>query len=455
MERFPSTPVFADYPHLSEGGSPVQDYELFPPDSRAYAGPWSDASYIHPQKQLSPMDAPPKSPFLTPVPWYGSSMLPQGLPHGKPAPMSDHSSWGSDLSTTSGADSPRSTSSGWVGGAGCYMSPPYTSDDAMLQVPDHWGCPSPVASSYQSVSPAQIYYPDPEPIVSLGAHQVPLMRDTPPALVYPTAPQPEEHQLPVLGLVPEHDAEDLVSSPLSQSQSRRQKTKRSSGGVVKDITARKDPAQTTGSASRPVTKPRSKKGSSTPSRIFICSFSHYGCPSTFTSKNEWKRHVSSQHVKVGFYRCDIGRCNADNLRKLASARGASHDEARLFNDFNRKDLFTQHQRRMHSPWVTRNSKQPVTSEERQAFEETLEGVRDRCWQQQRAAPEHSRCGFCGHQFSGHLSWNDRMEHVGRHFEKGDFHPHSEQEDPALRQWAIEEGVIESLRGQWRLTSDMK
>ncbi|KAL8902544.1 MAG: hypothetical protein Q9207_004600, partial [Kuettlingeria erythrocarpa] len=43
-------------------------------------------------------------------------------------------------------------------------------------------------------------------------------------------------------------------------------------------------------------------------RPFTCSFRRYGCKSRFGSKNEWKRHVSSQHLCPGIYRCDIGVC---------------------------------------------------------------------------------------------------------------------------------------------------
>lgn len=36
-------------------------------------------------------------------------------------------------------------------------------------------------------------------------------------------------------------------------------------------------------------------------RPFHCSFRRYGCTSTFGSKNEWKRHVTSQHICQGIY----------------------------------------------------------------------------------------------------------------------------------------------------------
>ena len=120
---------------------------------------------------------------------------------------------------------------------------------------------------------------------------------------------------------------------------------------------------------------------------FPCTFARYGCTSSFGSKNEWKRHVAIQHVQLGFYRCDVGVCNPENRD--------THSRDSGYNDFNRKDLFTMHQRRMHSPWgVTR---QP-TPEEKESFEGGLDGVRQRCWRAKRQPPLRTTCGFCSRVF---------------------------------------------------------
>lgn len=50
------------------------------------------------------------------------------------------------------------------------------------------------------------------------------------------------------------------------------------------------------------------------------------------------------------------------------------------------------------------------------------------------------------EFSGRGSWDERMEHVGRHLEKGD--PGTEVEDLALREWMYKEGLISLHRGKW-------
>jgi len=168
-------------------------------------------------------------------------------------------------------------------------------------------------------------------------------------------------------------------------------------------------------------------------RPFVCTFSVYGCNSTFGSKNEWKRHVTSQHLRLGFWRCDLGAC--------------AHDPARP-NDFNRKDLFTQHVRRMHAPGPK------ASRPERERWEAGLEALRQRCWVKSRETPEKSECGFCGCEeaggrkvaFEGAGSWEERMEHVGRHFEKGDGARLVWKEDVGLRDWMVGEGLLERVGG---------
>ncbi|KKY14959.1 putative c2h2 finger domain [Phaeomoniella chlamydospora] len=175
-------------------------------------------------------------------------------------------------------------------------------------------------------------------------------------------------------------------------------------------------------------------------RRFICSFSHYGCASAFVNKNEWKRHVLSQHLQLGFYRCDIGDC-VPTSSHVTSRRNSSGQVEAGYNDFNRKDLFTQHLRRMHTPWRTQLSGgRPIepTTAEKNEFEASLEDIRQRCWQERRDPPERSVCGFCNQIFEGKGSWEDRMEHVGRHHERDE---EDESEDEELTEYAFREGII--------------
>ena len=193
----------------------------------------------------------------------------------------------------------------------------------------------------------------------------------------------------------------------------------------------------------------SKSAPNTQKRVFTCAFSHYGCESTFGSKNEWKRHVGSQHLQLGFYRCDTGLCNPD---KQPSSTKSHLPATKTYNDFNRKDLFTQHHRRMHTPWNI--SKEP-SAKVRLDFESSLEDVRKRCWHERRAPPQRSTCGFCRRVFEGPNGWDERMEHVGKHFEgknngAADFESMQEEEDDDLRAWAIKEGIVKACgtRGFW-------
>ena len=185
----------------------------------------------------------------------------------------------------------------------------------------------------------------------------------------------------------------------------------------------------------------SKHISTIHTRPFTCTFKLYGCPATFGSKNEWKRHVSTQHLRLGIWRCDLDTC-------LPNQRDDGASEI-VYNDFNRKDLFTQHIRRMHAPqgsWST---------QEREDFNTSLECAAKRCLMDIRSPPPYSVCGFCNSEqetvFQGMGSWEARMEHVGRHLESGHGEKQQWREDVQLRGWMLQEGLVEKAAdGQWRL-----
>ncbi|ETI26230.1 hypothetical protein G647_03007 [Cladophialophora carrionii CBS 160.54] len=177
-------------------------------------------------------------------------------------------------------------------------------------------------------------------------------------------------------------------------------------------------------------KPPVTKKTDSDSKSFPCAFHHFGCCATFANKNEWKRHVSSQHLQLGYYRCDMDAC-------------ADHQKG--FNDFNRKDLFTQHCRRMHAPWSgTRRGEDGVSKREKDSFERQLDIIRTRCWVDRRKAPHKTKCGFCGQKFvdgKDSKGWDERMEHVGRHFERDGAKSEDEAMDDGLKQWAVNEGLV--------------
>lgn len=138
-------------------------------------------------------------------------------------------------------------------------------------------------------------------------------------------------------------------------------------------------------------------------RPFHCPLAPYGCDADFGSKNEWKRHFSTQHMRLGFWRCDQCPCTG--------GRGP--------NDFNRKDLFVQHVRRMHFPKAatTSNRKKSNKIPKHNDTEAQVLEAAERCHKKVRTPPMKSKCVICEQRFSGHGSWEERMEHIGRHFEE--------------------------------------
>ena len=174
-------------------------------------------------------------------------------------------------------------------------------------------------------------------------------------------------------------------------------------------------------------------------RPFTCTFRIYGCSSTFGSKNEWKRHVSSQHLRLGFWRCGLNRCLP---QQKSDESDEEEEEELIFNDFNRKDLFTQHLRRMHSPPAS------SSASEKADFNMSLEDLTQRCFMSIRSPPPRSVCGFCtadgGNEvaFEGQGAWEARMEHVGRHLESGHGRERDWAEDQGLKNWLVSEGLVD-------------
>ncbi|KAL8736081.1 MAG: hypothetical protein Q9181_002567 [Wetmoreana brouardii] len=207
-------------------------------------------------------------------------------------------------------------------------------------------------------------------------------------------------------------------------------------------------------------------------RPFTCSFRRYGCPATFGSKNEWKRHVSSQHLCLEIWRCDIGECvprpvprrSSTNSSHTSNQNGNRQSAGYSHNDFNRKDLFMSHIRRMHKPPHTA----PRADKDR--FNNSLEDIARRCNIPLRESPPKSICGYCAPHpsqdppssvengnkrkgkemvFDGKGTWDERMEHVGRHLEK-DGDPGFEEEDLELRDWMIKEKLLERTKEGWKV-----
>lgn len=177
-------------------------------------------------------------------------------------------------------------------------------------------------------------------------------------------------------------------------------------------------------------------------RAFTCVFAFAGCKANFASKNEWKRHVSSQHLNLSAWICKQGSCGKPHANKKSG-------EKRNGVEFNRKDLFTQHIRRMHSPAEVKR-KNTKNAE----WEETLKKLQIDCLIVKREAPRFLGCPMygCIHEFTGPASWDERMEHVGKHLEqaaraaKGTVAELRQEDDRYFVEWAEREGIIERRLG---------
>ncbi|KAF2662961.1 hypothetical protein K491DRAFT_553482, partial [Lophiostoma macrostomum CBS 122681] len=258
--------------------------------------------------------------------------------------------------------------------------------------------------------------------------------------------------------MPGKEESDSDYHPDQKTRKRRSSaSSRSSGRQSQRRRSRKGSASSTRtSANRVHKKPRGPHASphasqnstgtlkveATTPRPFPCPLARYGCTSTFASKNEWKRHVSTQHIRLGFWRCDLCEVTVDK----------NDDRSVYHNDFNRKDLFTQHLRRMHAVPANRsvgeNKVYPVN-------EDNLAAHQKRCYQNYRQTPPKSSCLFCEKDYAGHTSWDERMEHVGRHLEKENkgtiLDITAWREDKELEQWLVQEGLIARDRdGHWNL-----
>lgn len=202
--------------------------------------------------------------------------------------------------------------------------------------------------------------------------------------------------------------------------------------------------------------------SSTNNRPFPCCFAQYNCGSAFTSKNEWKRHISTKHIQLGFWRCDM----------CPPSPGIDHP---IYNDFNRKDLFTQHLRRMHAVNTPQNTQEqpktiapsappgggppvaPPNTNPPGLTDEQIMEIQKRCYRQLRGPPEISSCVFCTRTFSGPNSWEERLEHVGGHLERDRkngtacLDVNNWRADGPLRDYLLVEGLVEmDPRGAYRI-----
>lgn len=176
---------------------------------------------------------------------------------------------------------------------------------------------------------------------------------------------------------------------------------------------------------------------------YPCPFLPYGCPASFSSKNEWKRHLNTQHLSLSTYRCD-----------LCIPKPCSSSTPLQSNDFNRKDLFIQHLRRMHCE-NSSDSTSTISNIKTARYNcitipntpASLAEQADRCHIPPPSPPASTQCIFCDSTFPGPQSWIQRTEHISRHLERfrreGQEVPKVEswRRDVELERWCLEIGVL--------------
>ena len=187
-------------------------------------------------------------------------------------------------------------------------------------------------------------------------------------------------------------------------------------------------------------------------RPFICVFHFAGCKSTFASKNEWKRHCTSQHLLLNFWLCQQDSCakvsNASQpSNRAACPEGDGECGPSLPNGaiFNRKDLYTQHLRRMHvPPSVKKQVKQKKSVPE---WEDSVRSHQERAHRIRCDLPTRMGCPSpgCPTEFEGPNAWDERMEHVAKHLDKAGLGAESPlvfggESDRSLVEWAARPDV---------------
>ncbi|CAH0053191.1 unnamed protein product [Clonostachys solani] len=184
-------------------------------------------------------------------------------------------------------------------------------------------------------------------------------------------------------------------------------------------------------------------------RPFFCIFQFAGCDDRFAAKNEWKRHVMSQHVVAKVNVCTYGVCAQNNDKPTRSQTKYLDVEGKQFN---RKDLYDSHIRRMHPYPATK--KQSLKQWEDLLKILLRQSIHIRC-----STPTYLECPSpdCNLSFEGDDAWDQRMEHTARHMEMAASGDADDiviggDNDRTLIEWASapEVGVIKRVSGQWKV-----
>ena len=184
-------------------------------------------------------------------------------------------------------------------------------------------------------------------------------------------------------------------------------------------------------------------------RPFICVFHFAGCKLTFATKNEWKRHVFSQHLRLHYWLCTKGQCDSTDPLRTHSRKASSS------SIFNRKDLWVSHYRRMHmGPGGTER-----LSPEKQKI---LDTSHDIAYKKRCDLPTYMTCPalHCETKFEGSDAWDDHLEHVAGHLGRaaaGNEPPitFGGDHDTTLTRWATSVGAVARGPRGWQMRNPFK
>lgn len=259
----------------------------------------------------------------------------------------------------------------------------------------------------------------------------------------PINPQEEAVDIEIAEDHSPEDAEYVPVSPTTKRRKLQNSRPLTSPRSPSKVTKRSSMSKQTSCHTKSAENDRNDNAT-TINRTFPCALANYGCTSTFGSKNEWKRHINTQHMRFGYWQCD--QCDYSNRKP---------------NEFNRKDLFIQHVRRMHpidETKQTRTTKSAAKATKNKSEDRVLVQTAERCYEHVRTPPVESGCHFCDVGFEGHnkeaySTWDERLEHIARHLDAAKkstgnpTDPASWHVDSLLEAWLLHhEVVVPSTRG---------
>ncbi|KAF3287545.1 hypothetical protein TWF970_007265 [Orbilia oligospora] len=172
---------------------------------------------------------------------------------------------------------------------------------------------------------------------------------------------------------------------------------------------------------------------------YLCIFGFVGCSARFGARNEWKRHIATQHLFLYRYICDHQDCVEKNKAKTA---------------FNRGDLFMKHLERMHA--IPNLGDRKPGDPELIAWKKEMRETKHRC-EQLRPPPQRMTCGFCPTTFEeGDKTWTELIDHVCLHYQNNDENmkrSNGYRDDPDLIAWMKDNKLFKNINDPMDVESE--